>query len=180
MKKTDRPNLLINGEPISEIDINASYLSILHGISGYDLPDREDIYDFGREDRTVVKIWVASTIGHHTFHTRWPKNAIQELKGAGIKKSKSMKMPSLQPIILEHFRMLVDWPSQRVTWADLMFIESEIVIGTMLELMRSYGAPSFPVHDSIIVRKSDTELALDVLSRQFFSKTGIRPKLKVK
>ena len=61
-----------------------------------------------------------------------------------------------------------------------MFIECEIVIGTMLELMRSYGAPSFPVHDSIIVRKSDTELALDILSQQFSSKTGIRPKLKVK
>ena len=76
--------------------------------------------------------------------------------------------------------MLVDWPSQRVTWADLMCIESEIVIGTILELMRSYGAPSFPVHDSIIARKSDTELALNVLSQQFFSKTGIRPKLKVK
>ena len=89
-------------------------------------------------------------------------------------------MPSLQPIILEHFPMLVDWPSQRVNWADLMFIEGEIVIGTMLELMRSYGAPSFPVHDSIIVRKSDTELALDILSQQFSSKTGIRPKLRVK
>ena len=180
MRKTDRPNLLINGEAISEIDINASYLSILHGISGYALPDRDDIYDIGGEDRTIVKTWVASTIGHHTFHTRWPKNAIQELKDAGIKKPKSMTMPSLQSIILEHFLMLADWPSQRVTWADLMFIESEIVIGTMLELMRSYGAPSFPVHDSIIVRKSDTELALDILSQQFSSKTGIRPKLKVK
>jgi len=180
IRKTDRPNLLINGEPISEIDINASYLSILHGISGYPLPDREDIYDIGGEDRTIVKTWVASTIGHHTFHTRWPKNAIQELKDAGIKKPKSMTMPSLQPTILEHFPMLADWPSQRVTWADLMFIESEIVIGTMLELMRSYGAPSFPVHDSIIVRKSDTELALDILSQQLSSKTGIRPKLKVK
>ena len=89
-------------------------------------------------------------------------------------------MPSLQPIILEHVPMLVDWPSQSVTWADLMFIESSIVIGTVLELMRSYGAPSFPVHYSIIVRKSDTELALDILSQQFSSKTGIRPKLKVK
>jgi hypothetical protein len=47
IRKAERPNLLINGEAISEIDINASYLSILHGISGYPLPDREDIYDIG-------------------------------------------------------------------------------------------------------------------------------------
>ena len=180
MRKTDWPHLLINGKSISEVDINASYLSILHGVSGYDLPERENIHDFGGEDRTVLKIWVASTIGHHTFHTRWPKNAIQELKDAGIKKPKSMTMPSLLPTILEHFPMLVDWTSQRVTWADLMFIESKIVICTILELIRSYGAPSFPAHDSIILRKSDTELALDILSQQFSSKTRIRPKLKVK
>ena len=60
MRKTDRPNLLINGEAISEIDINASYLSILHGISGYALPDREDIYDIGGEDRTIVKTYAGA------------------------------------------------------------------------------------------------------------------------
>lgn len=157
MKKTDRPNLLINGEPISRNDINASYLSILHGISGYDLPDRKDIYDIGGENRTVVKIWVASTIGHYTFHTRWPKYKIQELRDSGIKKPKSVTMPSLQPFILKHFPMLAGWPSQRVSWADLMFIQSEIVIGRMLELVRSYATPSFLVHDSIIARKSDTK-----------------------
>ena len=180
MKKTDRPNLLINGEAISEIDINASYLSILHGISGYALPDREDIYDIGSVDRRVIKIWISTTMGHNTFHRGWTKSAMQMFKEAGIEKPKLMTMPSLQPIILENFPMLADWPSQRLTWADLMFIESEIVIGTMLELMRSYGAPSFPVHDSIIVRKSDTELALGILSQQFSLKTGIRPKLRVK
>ena len=42
--------------------------------------------------------------------------------------------------------------------------ESDIVIGTMLELMETYNAPSFPVHDSLIVRKSDQELAMRVLS----------------
>ena len=31
-----------------------------------------------------------------------------------------------------------------------------------------------------ITTKSDTELALDILSQQFSSKTGIRPKLRVK
>ncbi len=50
-------------------------------------------------------------------------------------------MTSLEPAILDHFPMLVDWPSQKVTWADLMFTESEIIIGTMLELMHSYAIP---------------------------------------
>ena len=84
-----------------------------------------------------------------------------------------MTMPSLQPTILEHFPMLADWPSQRMTWADLMFIESEIVIGTMLELMSGlFSISSFPVHDSIIVRKSDTELAFDIPLSAILFKNG--------
>ena len=66
-----------------------------------------------REDRTIVKTWVASTIGHHTFHTRWPKNAIQELKyvyDAGIKKSadQSDKSVASTQLLLEHSPMLAE------------------------------------------------------------------------
>ena len=75
--------------------------------------------------------------------------------------------------------MLADWPSQKVTWADLMFTESEIIIGTMLELMHSYGIACFSVHDSIIVRKSDQQIAMETLKDQFFRRTGIEPRLKV-
>jgi len=180
MKKSERPNLRIDGEPIVEIDINASYLSILHGISGYPLPERDDLYDIGGIDRTIIKAWVSSTIGHHSFHTRWPKNAIDELKDAGVDKPDSLTMKSLQPTILEYFPMLTDWPSGQVTWADLMFIESEVIIGTMVELMRSFGVPCFSVHDSIIVRRIDQKIALDTLRNQFVNRVGIEPRLKVK
>jgi hypothetical protein len=50
----------------------------------------------------------------------------------------------------------------------------------MLELMRSYAAAIFPVYESIIVRKSHTEFAFDILSQKFYSKTGTKLKLKVK
>jgi len=73
----------------------------------------------------------------------------------------------------------LDWPSQKVTWADLMFTESEIIIGTMLELMHSYGIPCFSVHDSIIARKSDQQIAMEILKDQFFSLANIEPRLKV-
>ena len=84
MKKTDRPNLLINREPISEIEINTSYLSILHGIFGYALPDREDIYDIGSVDRRIFKVWISTTMGHTTFHGGWRKSAMQMFKEAGV------------------------------------------------------------------------------------------------
>ena len=180
MKKSDRPNLRLDSEPIVEIDVNASYLSIPHGISGYPLPERDDLYDIGGIERNIIKAWVSSTIGHHCFHTRWPKNAIQEMRDAGIEKPKEMTMKSLQPTVLDYFPMLADWPSGRVTWADLMFIESEIIIGTMLELMRSYSVPCFSIHDSILVKKKDQQIALETLESQFLGRTTIQPRLRVK
>ena len=90
-----------------------------------------------------------------------------------------MTVTSLQPVILDHYSMLADWPSQKVTWADLMFIESDIIIGTMTELMHSHGIPCFSVHDSIIVRKSDQRIAMETLKDQFFRRTSIEPWLKV-
>ena len=172
--------MTIEGEDVVEVDINASYLTILHGLSGYPLPERDDIYDISGIDRSIVKAWVSSTIGHHSFHTRWPKNAIVELNDAGIDKPDSLTMKSLQSTILEYFPMLANWPLQKITWADLMFIESEVIIGTMVELMRSFGVPYFSVHDSIIVRRIDQQIALDTLRNQFLNRVGIEPRLKVK
>ena len=163
-----------------KIDINASYLTILHGIAGHPLPNKDDLYAIGSYNRVIVKAWITATIGHHGFHTRWPKNAIREIKDAGIDKPAELTMGLLQPDILNHFPMLADWPSQKVTWADLMFTESEIIIGTMLELMHSYGIPCFSVHDSIIVRKSDQQIAMETLKDQFFRWTSIEPRIKVK
>ncbi len=180
IKKTERQKMTIGGEEVVEIDINASYLTILHGISDYPLPNRDDLYSIGGYDRAIVKAWITATIGHYGFHTRWPKNAIQEIKDAGIDKPAELTTRLLQPVILDHFPMLTDWPSQKVTWADLMFTESEIIIGTMLELMHSFGIPCFSVHDSIIVRKSDQQIAMKTLKDQFFRRTNIEPWLKVR
>ena len=148
IKKTERQKLNIGGEEVVEIDINASYLTKLHGIEGCPLSNRDDLYSIGGYDRAIVKAWVTATIGHHCFHTRWPKNAIQEIQDACIDKPAELAMRLLQPVIPDHFPMLADWPSQKVTWAELMFTESEIIIGTMLELIHSYCIPCFSVHDS--------------------------------
>jgi len=179
IKKTDRQKMTIGGEKVVEIDINASYLTILHGIAGYPLPNRDDLYAIRGCNRSIVKAWITATIGHYGLHARWPKNAIQEIKDAGVDKSSELTMTSLQPIILDHFPMLADWPSQKITWADLMFIESEIIIGTMTELMHSHGIPCFSVHDSIIVRESDQQIAMETLKEQFFRRANIEPRLKV-
>ena len=170
----------IDGEAVIEIDINASYLTILHGLKGIPLPQREDIYDIGGLPRQVVKTWFTITFGVQKFHRSWRPSASKKLRETCPAYTAKMTAPAVQKVVLEHFPIMSDWPEAGVRWSQLMFIESEIVIGTMLELMETYNAPSFPVHDSLIVRKLDQELAMRVLSEQFQDKAGIMPRLKVK
>jgi hypothetical protein len=63
-------------------------------------------------------------------------------------------------------------------WGDLMFVESEVVIGTM-QALKSKGIPSLPVHDSLIVQDNREADAVDDLKHQFRARTGVVPKLDI-
>jgi len=176
----ERSSITINEEAIVEIDINASYLTILHALKGIAMPEAEDMYAIGGLPREVVKKWFSITLGSDAFHTRWLKGNVAELKEAGVAHKSWMTVKAVEKVVLEHFPLMRDWPKQEVRWSNLMFIESEVVISTMQELMVKHQVPSLPVHDCIIVRKSDKELAMSVLSEQFKIIVGIEPRLKVK
>lgn len=180
MNSHERASIKINGETIVEIDINASYLTILHALRGAAMPDADDVYAIKGFPREVVKKWFSITLGSDAFHTRWLKGNVAEIKETGAAYNNSMTVNAVQKAVLEHFPVMRDWPKQQVRWSDLMFIESEVIINTMLELMRRHEAPALPIHDCIIVRKSDQELAIRVLSEQFNKIVGIKPRLKVK
>ena len=180
MNSLERSSIIINGEAIVEIDINASYLTILHALKGISMPEAEDIYAIGGLPREVVKKWFSITLGSETFHTKWLKGNVQELKEAGVAYKSWMTVKAVEKVVLEHFPLMRDWPKQEVRWSNLMFTESEVIISTMQELMLNHQVPSLPVHDCIIVRKSDQELAMRVLSEQFKIIVGVEPRLKVK
>ena len=77
----------------------------------------------------------------------------------------------VEKAVLEYFPFMADWSSGDIGWSNLMFIESQIIISTILELMNDHNIPSLPVHDCIIVQKSDQELAMRILSEQFYKQT---------
>lgn len=180
MNSQERALIKINQEAITEIDINASYLTILHALKGIAMPDAEDMYAIGGLPREVVKKWFSINLGSDAFHTRWLKGNVGEFKEAGVAHKSWMTVKAVEKVVLEHFPLMRDWPKQQVRWSNLMFIESEVIISTMQELMLKHHVPSIPVHDCIIVRKSDQELAMRLLSEQFKIIVGIEPRLKVK
>ena len=180
MKSEDRANILIDGENIVEVDINASYLTILHALKGETMPDKDDVYEIDGLPREVVKKWFSNTMGASGFQKRWLAGNLDELKDAGVRHEPWMTVKAVEKIVLDHFPIMQDWPKQEVRWSNLMFIESEVIVDTMLALKRQHSLPSLPVHDCLIVKKSDQDLAVEVLTEQFQSKVGIKPRLKIK
>ena len=152
----------------------------MHGIKQQPLPTREDIYTIGNILREVVKMWFVICFDLGRFPRQWLKGKVKDLKENCPDYRKLMTAKVVERAVLEYFPFMADWSSGYISWSNLMFIESEIIIGTMLELMNDHNIPPLPVHDCIIVRKSDQELAIRILSEQFYKQTGLVPKLKIK
>src|SRR5262249_350014 len=67
MHNTRRRMMTINGEPVAEIDISASYLTIFLSMHGIQLDTTKDPYEvpgFAGEHRTAVKQWFVATFGN--------------------------------------------------------------------------------------------------------------------
>jgi hypothetical protein len=79
---------------------------------------------------------------------------------------------------LKLYPLLEKWGTEDFGWSDLMFIESQAMIGAMSELM-SLGIPSLSVHDSLIVPASKQEIAEQTLSKHYLKETGAAPVLKI-
>lgn len=189
--RRDRRSLMtIGGEAVAEIDLRASYLTVLHGLTGKPFNIAEDAYDLegfmpmplGKEQtRWAVKKWAVAVLGHGRHMTRWPDEAVEEFKSAtGLALGKVCPIRGIRRAMELKHPIFKEWGSLGLSWAELMFHESEAMLGTMLELMDSHGIPSLTVHDSLIVRESDVEQAQEALRRHYKKVCGIEPFLVVK
>lgn len=194
LSEQKRLEMRIDGEGVVEIDISSSYLSIFYAWCDQQLDTDTDAYRdiLGPTelDRQVAKFWINASFGNGQLLTRWTKELKQDFLERLAKKGmspdafdpKAYPMSVIKKRVLRRHPLLQRWGGEirgRVRgWGDLMFMESEIVIGTMQELM-SRGIPSMPVHDSLIVPESREAVAVDVLKHQFRTHTGVVPKLDV-
>jgi len=65
--------------------------------------------------------------------------------------------------VLEALPILADWPEHGIDCCDLMYLESEIIVQAMLELIRNHSAPVLSVHDSLIVKIKDQHITTNAL-----------------
>jgi hypothetical protein len=178
LPKQERLAMTINGEPVCEIDIRASYMTIYHAKYRAPFDPREDPYDLQGLDRDIVKIWVVATFGNNAPIEKWPREISAKYKEEhGRPLGKVVRAKDVYRKIAEVFPMMELWGAHGLGWADLMFIESEAIIRTMLELMEHHSVPSLSVHDSLIVPASQESLATRILGEKYLMEAKVRPVL---
>jgi hypothetical protein len=180
LSKEERLGMRIEGEPVAEIDITASFLTILYARRGLALDASRDPYGIPGVPRKVVKAWVTMTLGHHAFHRRWPSEiAARFLEEHGQKLGVAHPIRAVQRAVLAAHPVLADWPEQEMTCFDLMFVESEAIVATMLRLKREMGIVSLSVHDSLIVPWRHRDVAIAMLKEEYQRVVGVEPALRV-
>jgi hypothetical protein len=163
----------IDGKPVAEIDVNASFLRIFHSLIDQPLPDRDDPYTVDGLPRDVVKAWVTATFGHDKFHQSWPPGLNKRLRDDGIDTSKGMSMTKVQEKVVEAIPSFKLWNPQEHGWPRLMFLESEQLIASMEQLRDHHDIPAFSIHDSVVVPKESVEIATAVLRERFEGRFGL-------
>lgn len=177
--EAEREEILIDGGPVSEIDVSASQLSIFYWVHGEKMPQDRDPYDIPKIDRDVSKKIVVTAFGAGKMPGQWPKHFKEEYQSkTGRELTKDYKLSSVVSALLEHHPLLRNLDPNQPEWARLQYYESEAILGAIRELKDAHGIVALPVHDSLIVKKSDQKTAMLVLSRNYDSRFGFFPNLK--
>ena len=170
----ERLKLTINGEGVAEVDVRASFMTILYAMHKLQFDgDPYVISGLGSEGRRAVKMFVASTIGNGAPIEKWSRKHTKDFfEDTGLRLGKRWPLPLVAQAALEKHPILrkLDVPikGRKRDWSDLMWIESQAILRTMLDLKRNYQVPSYPVHDSLIVPKSKADRTVAQLNAHYF------------
>lgn len=178
--KSERQGIRINGEPTCEVDIGASHLTILHGKEKVRLPGEGDPYDTGAISRDAVKRFVTMAMGKGSIPTRWSSESVEEYledfhdhSVPGMTGDLEVDYPFelVRGITLQHIPLLRSIKELPYSWADFQYLESKILIASIIKLMKE-DIVTLPLHDSLICRIRDRERVSRVIKDMFKSELG--------
>lgn len=182
MPTQDRARVTIEGDTVCEVDVHASHLTILHALARRPLP-AGDLYGGFSFPRQVVKAWVTACIGNGGPPSRWSSEAKKRAakqRGArpGLNLS-NYRLALVAAEVLARYPFLAHLPAlvgakkePRLTSHRLMALEAEAVTEAMASL-RARGMPSLPIHDALMVRQRDTDVARMALSEAYKRRFGV-------
>ena len=170
-----RQNILLDGEPVCEVDFNANHLRLNLAIQGIDAgedPYLEIAELAGRNTtRDHVKAFITVAMG--------ASDRDEAMAAAVTLKVGRYRFPHIEAATLELFPQVELFTGFGVMAQAL---EGQILIKAMGYAME-VGLPMLPLHDAVIVKKTDSEFAMKALHRAWCDQVGgrnIEPRLKAK
>lgn len=181
MEKHHRHDMRINGEPVVELDLRASFLTILYAQRGIAPDPLIDPYTFGPIPREVIKAWIAMTLGYDRFHSNWSDETVDKLiEDEGINLRKAYGIDSVRAAVIDEHPILQSWPNSTVRWQNLQYLESSAIIDAVEALGTGYGITALPLHDALLVQRSNIDTASEILADTFRERIGVVPVFKIK
>lgn len=174
LPKTLRTTATLDGQPIAQLDIKASYLCIRAGMASYQFEEESDPYQQvpwvdpnDPRTRGFAKQLISTLISSGGDKKRLPSKLKAEYSDI-IKPRQSIA--DFKTPIHETFPFLL----QYVDGLEVMFRESEMIMGVLHKCVDS-NIPAWPLHDCVFVRQSDIEEATDTIKSEFSNHFGFRP-----
>ena len=184
IRAPERLDIRVNGEPVAEVDISASHLTIFLALAGSPQP-QGDPYALAGLPRAAVKFWTTTSLGAGKPMRRWADNPPAEtvgLNAALVGAAVLAVYPALRdmPAILPA-GLVASVPGERRGWAVGQFIawhESEAIMEAM-ERLQAGGVVALPVHDSLVVPLSAAGRAEEALRGAYHARFTFSPRLNV-
>ena len=183
--KTERASLVIDGQPVVELDVRASFLTILHGLFDVPLPE-DDLYAFPGIPRDVVKAGIVATLGKGSIICQWSKRSIKKTEECA-----EHSAPKVAAALVTRYSFLLTLgdvvahppdtfrASRGVISAYLMGVESNAMTVAMGYIREHGGALALPVHDSLIVPESAEAIAREGIAEGFRRFAKVVPVIEV-
>ncbi|MEO1895572.1 MAG: hypothetical protein ABGX32_04840, partial [Methylococcales bacterium] len=138
----------------------------------------KDPYRIKGIPRAVVKQWVVAYSAQLKPLTRWSTDSVGKLREKHINLA-DYPVKDVGKVIVGKYPFLETLSSATVTWGYLQRREADAIIMTMHRLSQEHDVPAYPVHDSLIVKRSDVSLVKRIMKESFESEIGFTPLLKV-
>lgn len=179
IERCKRNDIRINGHDTIEIDVSACFLTIAHHLLGKSFSNNRDPYDGPDLPRPIIKAWINMTLSYGNYHSRWPKETVDDLAEQGFNNvRKRHPISKTRKEILKHFPIIEEWCNSLFDWSDLFFIESQIIADLIECLAFDQGIAALPIHDSIIISNEYEGITKACFSDMFYKHTQIRPIIK--
>ena len=176
--KTDRPNILINGEQTVELDYKSINLYLLYGLAGVNPPSKNngDLYTLenGCFPRQIVKMifnFRTNCKGNHSTYQAICKELIKDTIIDEETKTEFLQSSSLYYELLEVFKLyhapIVEAVfNPRNIGLQLMFHESKLA-EYVIDHMTMDNKPVLCIHDSFITTVSNKDILEEYMKDAF-------------